>query len=117
MRRLAHHFDFSNTVDNLIEVEELEDPSKSSEEGSTFGEEASSEEHSRDISNALGETETSEDSFDERATFIGEGQYRHTSQPTPFLVCSAPLSFFFIFHLSLPYVFHFSKLHRDQLFK
>ena len=32
----------------------MEDPSKSSEQESTFGEEASSEEDSKDISNALG---------------------------------------------------------------
>ena len=40
LRRPTHHFDFSNTVDDLIEVEELEDPSESSEEWLAFGEEA-----------------------------------------------------------------------------
>ena len=31
--------------------------------------------------------------MDERATTVGEGQYEHTSQPTPSLVCSSPLYF------------------------
>ena len=86
------------------------DPYESSEQKSTFGEEASNEEDSRDISSAPSlETETVEDSLDERTTVVGEGQYEHTPQPTPSLppVCSSSFSFFCIFHLSLPYIFHF----------
>ena len=37
----AHQFDFSNTINDPIKVEEVEDPSESSEQGSTFGEKAS----------------------------------------------------------------------------
>ena len=37
--RPAHH-DFSNTVDDPIEVEKVENPSKNSEQGSAFGEDA-----------------------------------------------------------------------------
>ena len=33
----AHPFDFSNTVGDPIEAEEVEDPSKDSERGSTYG--------------------------------------------------------------------------------
>ena len=54
-RRPAHQFDFSNTIDNPIEVEEVEDPSERSEDDSTFRE-ASSEEDSMDIISALGKT-------------------------------------------------------------
>ena len=113
----THQFDFSNTVDDPIKVKEVEDLSKSSEHGSAFGEEASREEDSKDISSALCETKTAKDSSDEKATTVGEGLYVHTSPPTPSLVCFPPLPFFFIFHLSLPYIFHFSRLHRDHLFK
>ena len=49
-----------------------------------------------------------EDSLDERATTVGEGQYKHTSQPTRSPVCYLPLSFSCIF------LFHFSRLHRDH---
>ena len=45
--------------------------------------------------------------MDERAAVVREGQYEHTSQPTPYLVCSSSLSFSCIFHFSLPYIFHF----------
>ena len=38
-----------------------------------------------------------EGSLDERATTIGEGQYEHTSQPTPSPICSSPSSFSCIF--------------------
>ena len=51
-RRLVHLFDFSNIVDDPIKVEEMEDHSESSERNSAFGEEASSEEDSKDISSA-----------------------------------------------------------------
>ena len=54
-RRPAHQFDFSNTVDDPIEVEEVEDPSEDSEQGLAFGEEASSEDDSRDTSSAPNE--------------------------------------------------------------
>ena len=36
-------------------------------------------------------------SLDERATNVGEGQYEHTSRPTPSLICSSLLSFSCIF--------------------
>ena len=51
----------------------MEDSSESSEQGSAFGEKASREEDSRDISNTHGETETTKDSSNERALTIGEG--------------------------------------------
>ena len=75
-----------------------------------FREETSSEGDSKDINSAPGsKTETVKDSLDERAIVIGKGQYEHTSQPTSSLplVCSPSFSFFYIFHLSLPYIFHF----------
>ena len=99
LHRPAHQFNFSNTVDDPIKVEEVEDPFESGEHGSTFGEEASSEEDSKDISSALGKTKMAEDSLDEKATTVGEGKYVHTSPPTPSLVCfPLYLSFaFFIF--------------------
>ena len=111
---LVHQFEFSNTVDDPIEVEEMEDPSKSSEQESAFGEKASSEKDSRDISSACGlEKEMVENSLYERATAVEEGEYEHTSQPAlslpPF--CSPYFSFFCIFHLFLPYIFHFSRFH------
>ena len=96
--RPTHQFDFSNTVDDPIEVEEEEDPSGSSEQGSTFREESLSEDDFWDISSAPDVIETTEDSLDERATAIGEGQYEHTSQPTPSPICSSPLPFSCIFH-------------------
>ena len=68
-----------NTVDDLIEVEEVEDPSEDSEQGSAFGEEASSEDDSMGTSSAPNETEMTKDSLDERVTAIREGQYEHTS--------------------------------------
>ena len=72
--RSVHQFEFSNTVDDLIEVEEMEDPSESSEQESTFREESSSEEDSKDISSSPGsETGTVEDSLDERTIVVGEG--------------------------------------------
>ena len=95
--RLAHQFDFSSIVDDPIEVEEVDDPSEDSEQGLAFGEEALSEDDSQDISSAPYETETTNSSLDERATTIGEGQYEHTSRPTPSPVCSSPLSFSCIF--------------------
>ena len=74
LHRPTHQFDFSNTIDDSIEVEEVEDPSESSEQESTIGEKASSEEDSKDISNApSSETKMEEDSLDERATTIREG--------------------------------------------
>ena len=41
-RKLAHQFDFSNIVDDPIEVKEVEDPSQDNEQGSAYGAEASS---------------------------------------------------------------------------
>ena len=38
----AHQFDFSNTIDDPIEVEEVEDPFENNEPGSAFVEEDSS---------------------------------------------------------------------------
>ena len=96
----------------------MEDPFESSEQESTFGEKASGEEDSRDISSTLSlDIETIKDFLDESSTTVGEGQYEHTSQPILSLVYSPSLSFFFTFHLSLPYIFHFSKLLRGQIFK
>ena len=69
----SHQFDFSNTVDDPIEIEEVEDPSEESEKGLACGEETSSEYSSQDTSNALNETETIEGSLDERVTTVGEG--------------------------------------------
>ena len=117
LRRINHKFYFSNTVNDPIEVEEVEDPSKSSE--LAFGEEASSEENSKNISSAPGKIETTKDSLDENATVFGEDQYEHTSQPTPSFpsICSPSLPFFYTFRLSTPYIFHFSRLYRGQLFK
>ena len=82
-------------------------PSKGSEQESVFGEEASSEEDSRDNSSVpSSKTETAEDYLDERTTTVGEGEYEHTSQLAPSfpLICSISFSFFCIFHLSLPYI-------------
>ena len=56
-RRPAHQFDFSNTIDDPIEIEEVEDPSEDSEQGSAYEEEASSEDNSQDTRSAPGETE------------------------------------------------------------
>ena len=42
----AHQYYFSNTVDDPIEIEEVEDPSENSEQGSACGEEASSQDNS-----------------------------------------------------------------------
>ena len=61
--RLTHHFDFSNYVDDHIDFEEMEDPSKSSDDSSAFGEEALSEKDSKDISSAPSETETTKHSI------------------------------------------------------
>ena len=72
-RRPAHQFDFSNTVDDPIEIEEVKYPFEDSEEGSACGEEASSEDNSQDTSSALDKTETVEGSLDERATTVREG--------------------------------------------
>ena len=44
--RLAHQFDFSNTIDDPIEIEEVEDPSKDSEQGLAYGVETSSKDDS-----------------------------------------------------------------------
>ena len=88
----------------------MEDPFESSEQESAL-----TEEDSKDISSAPGsKTKMENYSMDERATHaVGEGQYEPTSQPTPSLplIFSQSLSFFCIFHLPLPYIFHFSKLH------
>ena len=93
----------------------MEDPSKSSEQEPAFREESLSEEDSRDIRSApSSKTEMTEDSLDERTTAVREGQYEHTTQLTPYFppIFSPSLSFFCISHLSLPYNFHFSRLHR-----
>ena len=57
-RRPAYQFDFSNIVDDPIEVEEVEDPSENSEQGLAYEEEASSEDDSQHTSRALDETKT-----------------------------------------------------------
>ena len=96
LRIPSHQFDFSNTVDDPIEIEEVEDPSKECEKGLACGEETSSEDSSQDTSNALNETETIEGSLDERVTTVGEGQHEHTFLPTP-PISSSPLFFSYIF--------------------
>ena len=70
MCRLGHRFDFSNIVDDPIEIE---DPSEDSEQGSDCGEETLSEDNSQDISSALVETEITEGSLDEWAATIAKG--------------------------------------------
>ena len=77
--RPTHQFEFSNTVDDPIEIKEVEDPSEDSKQGSACGEETSSEDDSQDTSSAPDETKTAEGSLDEMATIVGEGQYEHTS--------------------------------------
>ena len=52
--RPVPQFDLSNTVGDPIEVEKMEDPFESGEQESAFGEEASSEEDSKDLNSALG---------------------------------------------------------------
>ena len=71
LRRLAYQFDFSDTVDDPIEVEEVEDPSGDSEQGSIYGEGALGEDDSQDISSTHDKTETTDGSLDERATTVG----------------------------------------------
>ena len=78
----------------------MKDPFEDSEKGSAFREEASSEDDSRDTSSSPDEIEMAEDILDERVIAIEEGQYEHTSRPTPSSVCSSPLSFFCIFLFS-----------------
>ena len=100
-RRPTHQFDFSNIVDDPIEIEKVGDPSEDSEKGSACGEKASSEDNSQDTSNAPDETKTTEGSLHERATTIGEGQYEHTSWPTPSPACYSPSFFSVFFFLGL----------------
>ena len=95
--RLAHQFNFSNTVDDPIKIEEVEDPSEDSKQGSVYGEEASSKDNSQDTSIAPGETEMVEGSLDERTTTIRECQYKHTSWLTLSPVSFSPSSFSCIF--------------------
>ena len=74
LHRSAYQFDSSNTFNDPIEVEEVEDPSHSNLQESAFGEKALSEEDSKDSSSAPGlETKTIEDSLDDRAIAVGEG--------------------------------------------
>ena len=73
LRRPTNQFDFSNTVDDPIKIEEVEDPYEESEQGSACGEETSSEDSSHDTSSAPNETETAKGSLDERATTVGKG--------------------------------------------
>ena len=73
LHKLAHQFDFSNPVDDPIEIEEVEYPLEDSEQGLACGEETSSVDSSQDNNSALDEIETTEGSFDERATTVGEG--------------------------------------------
>ena len=90
----------------------MEDTFKNSEHGSTFGEEASTEDDSRDTSSAPDETEMVEDSLDERATAVGEGHYEHTSNLLPLR---------FVLHLYIFLVFFFPclifSIFQDKLFK
>ena len=109
-RRATHQFYFSNTIDDPIEVEEVKD--QDSEQESTYGVEASSEDDSQDTSSAPDETETAEGSLDERATTVGEGQYEHISLPTPSSFCFSPSSFSCIF-LFLCLIFSIFRFHRD----
>ena len=96
-RTPTYQFDFSNTIDDPIEIEAIEDPSEDSEQGSVCEEEASSEDNSQHTSSTLGETEMSKCFLDERATTVEEGHYEHTSRSTPSLISSSPSSFSYIF--------------------
>ena len=51
----------------------MKDPFEDSEQGSAFGEEASSEDDSRDTSSSPDEIETTEDILDQRLIAVGEG--------------------------------------------
>ena len=86
--RPTHQFVFSNTVDDPIKVEEMEDPSKDSEQRSAYGEEALNKDDYQDISSAPDEIKTTEGSLDEKATTTEEGQYEDTSHLTPSPDCS-----------------------------
>ena len=101
LRRLSrtaiHQFDFSKTIDDPIEVEEVKDPFEDSEQGSTYGVETLSEDDSQDTSSAPDEKKMVEGSLNERATTIGEGQYEHISRSTPSSVCFSPSYFSCIF--------------------
>ena len=110
----THLFDFSNTIDDPIEIKEVVDPSEDNEQGSACGEETLREDNSQDTSSAPDETETTEGSLDERAATVGEGQYEHTSWPTPSPVCSSPLPFSYIF-LFFALYFLFCMFHLDEL--
>ena len=86
---MVHCLKFSNTTNDPIEVEKMGNLSKSNEQGSTFEEEASSEEDTgrnkgsndfKDISTAL-VSKAVGDSLDEKITTIREGHYEHTPQP------------------------------------
>ena len=57
-----------------------------------------------------------EGSLDERDAPVREGQYEHTSRPTPSPISSSPSSFPCIFIFFALY-FLFCKFHRDQLSK
>ena len=59
-RKPAHQFDFSNIVDDPIEIEEVKDPFEDSTQGLACGEENSSEDNSQDTRSAPGEIETIE---------------------------------------------------------
>ena len=92
----------------------MEDPFLNSKQESTFGEETSSDEDSRYNSSVPGsETEMVENSLDERSSPLEKANMSILLNLLPlflrfFLHFSLSFSFF---HLSLPYIFHFSRLH------
>ena len=62
--RPSYKFDFSNIVDDPIEIEEVEDPPEDSEQWSAYREETSSEDNSQDTSSAPTKTKKAEGSLD-----------------------------------------------------
>ena len=110
--RPSHQFDFSNTIDDPIKVEEVEDPSKDNEQGLAYEVEDSSEDDSQNISSAFNETEMTEGSLDERAPPLEKA-----SMSIPLGL--PHLRFFLHLHLSPVYFFSFvlyfpfCRFHRD----
>ena len=113
-RKLAHQFDFSNTVDHPIEIKEVEDSSEDREQGwSAYGVEASSEDDSQDTSSAPDKIETAE-GLDERPPPLEKASMS---------ILLGLLLLRFILYLHFPPIFFFSfalyfpfcRFHRDQL--
>ena len=71
-RQIVHRLEFSNTINDPIEVEEMGNTPESSEQGFAYGVEALGEEDSIGINIALG-LEMEDDSSNERTIAFGEG--------------------------------------------